>query len=149
MRYLLLADAPIELMSKSSPPLQSRQSKLQENTYYQVMHILRDSPDLTQRELAGRLGVSVSGVNYCLKALIGKGWVKMQNFSNSKNKFGYVYILTAKGLAEKTALTSVFLKRKLEEYEALRAEIESLKAELGSSGESQASPCAAAQSGSA
>lgn len=98
------------------------------------MHILRDSPDLTQRELAERLGVSVGGLNYCLKALMNKGWVKMQNFSNSKNKFGYVYILTAKGIAEKAALTSGFLKRKLEEYDALKAEIESLKAELVAEG---------------
>jgi EPS-associated MarR family transcriptional regulator len=116
------------------PPVQSRQSQLQENTYYQVMHILRDSPDVTQRELAARLGVSVGGLNYCLKALINKGWVKMQNFSSSKNKFGYVYILTAKGIAEKAALTSSFLKRKLVEYDALKAEIESLKAELGAAG---------------
>ncbi|WP_426104730.1 MarR family EPS-associated transcriptional regulator [Massilia sp. TSP1-1-2] len=129
-------------MHEPNQPLKSRQSKLQEDTYYQVMHILRDSPDLTQRELAERLGVSVSGLNYCLKALINKGWVKMQNFSYSKNKFGYVYILTAKGIAEKAALTGDFLKRKLEEYDALKAEIETLKAELSAERATQArSPC--------
>lgn len=94
------------------------------------MRILQENPDLTQRELAERLGVSVSGLNYCLKALIAKGWVKMQNFSHSRNKFGYVYILTPHGLAQKAALASVFLKRKLEEYAALKAEIEALEGEV-------------------
>lgn len=93
------------------------------------MRLLQANPDLTQRELAEELGVSVSGLNYCLKSLVEKGWVKMHNFSQSKNKFGYVYILTPSGMAEKAALTSRFLKRKLEEYEALTAEIQSLKTE--------------------
>ena len=104
----------------------SRQAKLQEDTYFRVMRILEENPDLTQRELAEKLGVSVGGLNYCLKALVEKGWVKMQNFANSKNKFGYVYLLTPSGVAEKAALTSRFLKRKMEEYEALKAEIEVL-----------------------
>ena len=94
------------------------------------MRILQDNPDLTQRELAEKLGVSVGGLNYCLKALMGKGWVKMQNFAHSKNKFGYVYMLTPRGISEKTALTSRFLKRKMDEYEALRAEIEMLRTEV-------------------
>ena len=95
------------------------------------MRILQDNPDLTQRELAHQLGVSVSGLNYCLKALMEKGWVKMQNFGQSKNKFGYVYLLTPKGIAQKTALARGFLKRKSEEYEALKAEISALKVEMG------------------
>lgn len=93
------------------------------------MRILEGNPDLTQRELAARLGMSVGGLNYCLKALMEKGWVKMQNFGQSKNKFGYVYILTPSGMTEKAALFSVFLKRKMDEYEALRMEIEILKNE--------------------
>lgn len=108
----------------------SRQSKLQEDTYFRVMRILQDNPDITQRELADKLGLSVGGINYCLKALIEKGWVKMQNFSQSKNKFGYVYILTPGGVVERAALTRAFLKRKLDEYEALRKEIESLRSEV-------------------
>ncbi|MDH4395568.1 MAG: MarR family EPS-associated transcriptional regulator [Limnobacter sp.] len=107
----------------------SRQSKIQEDTYFRVMRLLEANPDLTQRELAERLGVSVGGLNYCLKALMEKGLVKMQNFSQSKNKFGYVYVLTPRGIAEKAALTGKFLKRKMEEYEALRVEIEALKNE--------------------
>lgn len=107
----------------------SRQAKIQEDTYFRVMRLLQENPDLTQRELAKELGVSVGGLNYCLKALMEKGWVKVQNFSQSKNKFGYVYILTPPGIAEKAALTSRFLKRKMEEYESLKAEIEALKDE--------------------
>lgn len=113
----------------------NRQSQAQEDTYFRVMRILKDNPDLTQRELAEQLGVSVGSLNYCLKALIEKGWIKMQNFSQSKNKFGYVYILTPRGISEKAALTSNFLKRKRAEYEALKLEIESLSTELQSSRE--------------
>ena len=111
--------------------MKSRQTKLQEDTYFRVMHILQENPDLTQRELAKELGVSVGGLNYCLKALMERGWVKMQNFSHSKNKFGYVYLLTPTGIAEKATLTNQFLKRKMEEYEALKTEIEALKLEIG------------------
>jgi EPS-associated MarR family transcriptional regulator len=108
----------------------SRRSKLQKDTYFRVMRILQGNPDLTQREIAQLLGVSTSGLNYCLNALIDKGWVKMHNFSNSKNKFGYVYLLTPSGIAKKAALAGQFLERKLLEYEAMRAEIESLICEL-------------------
>lgn len=111
---------------KSPSIMTSRQAKLQEDTYYRVMRLLEENPDLTQRELAQKLGVSVGGLNYCLKALTEKGLVKMQNFANSKNKFGYVYVLTPRGIAEKARLTSNFLKRKMEEYEALKAEIDAL-----------------------
>ena len=104
----------------------SRQAQIQEDTYFRVMRILQENPDLTQRELAEKLGVSVGGLNYCLKALMDKGWVKMQNFQNSKNKFKYVYLLTPQGIAEKVTLTSRFLERKTQEYENLKAEIESL-----------------------
>ena len=105
----------------------SRQAQIQEDTYFRVMRILQENPDLTQRELAKRLGVSIGGLNYCLKALMDKGWVKMQNFQNSKNKFKYVYLLTPEGISEKVALTSRFLERKMQEYETLKAEIESLR----------------------
>jgi EPS-associated MarR family transcriptional regulator len=109
----------------------SRRSKLQEDTYFRILRILQDRPDVTQREIAQLLGVSTSGLNYCLNALIDKGWVKVNNFSESKNKFGYVYLLTPSGIAEKAALTGRFLERKLLEFEAMRAEIESLRSEGG------------------
>ena len=112
----------------------SRQAQIQEDTYFRVMRILQENPDLTQRELAEKLGVSVGGLNYCLKALVDKGWVKMQNFQNSKNKFKYVYLLTPQGIAERVALTSRFLDRKMQEYEALKAEIDSLHQDVQQAG---------------
>jgi len=108
----------------------SRQTQIQDDTHFRIMRILQENPDLTQRELADQLGMSVGGLNYCLKALIDKGFVKMQNFQNSKNKFKYVYLLTPQGIAEKLMLTSCFLKRKMEEFEALKIEIEALKSEV-------------------
>ena len=113
----------------------SRQAKLQEDTYFRVMRILQENPDLTQRELAEQLGMSLGGLNYCLKALMEKGLVKMKNFATSKNKFGYVYVLTPTGIAEKAAITHRFLQRKMDEYEALKAEIETLKSEVDKPGE--------------
>ena len=112
----------------------SRQAQIQEDTYFRVMRILQGNPDLTQRELAEKLGVSVGGLNYCLNALMDKGWVKMQNFQNSKNKFKYVYLLTPQGIAEKVALTNRFLERKMREYETLKAEIDSLHQDVQSVG---------------
>ncbi len=91
-----------------------------------MLLILQGYYDLTQREIAQLLGVSTSGLNYCLNALIDKDWVKVHNSSESKNKFGYVYLLTPSGISEKATLTDRFLQRKLLENEALRAEIESL-----------------------
>jgi len=110
--------------------MSSRQAKLQEDTFFRVMRILQENPDLNQRELADQLGISVGGLNYSLKALMEKGLVKMKNFANSKNKFGYVYVLTPSGMAEKAAITDRFLRRKIDEYEMLEAEIEALKSEL-------------------
>ena len=111
----------------------SRRSQLQEDTYFRVLRMLQDNPDMTQREIAQSLGLSARGLNYCLKALIEKGWVKVHNFSQSKNKFGYIYVLTPQGIAEKLALTSRFLNRKLSEYEALKVEIDGLQTEVQTS----------------
>jgi EPS-associated MarR family transcriptional regulator len=107
----------------------SRQSQIQEDTTFRVLRILAQEPDISQRDLADRLGLSLGGLNYCLRALIDKGFVKLENFSNSRHKFGYVYILTPAGLLEKAALTGRFLKRKMTEYEALKAEIASIRSE--------------------
>ena len=109
----------------------NRQANTQDETHFRVMRILQDNPDLTQRELAQKLGISVGGLNYCLNALIDKGFVKVSNFQQSKNKFKYVYLLTPQGFAEKVAMTSRFLKRKMDEYDALKGEIEALQAEVG------------------
>jgi len=106
------------------------QAKNEQEAHFRIMRILQEKPDLTQRKLAEMLGMSVGGVNYCLNALIDKGFVKMDNFQKSKNKFKYVYLLTPQGVAGKMALTSLFLKRKMDEYEALRMEIEKLRTEV-------------------
>ena len=107
----------------------SRQAKIQEDTTFRIMRILQENPDISQRDLAERLGMSLGGLNYCLKALMDKGLVKLENFQNSHHKFKYMYVLTPAGLAQKLTMTRRFLKRKMEEYEALRAEIEALQAE--------------------
>ena len=95
-----------------------------------VLRLLEVDPKLSQRDIADRLGVSLGSVNYCLKALIEKGWVKVNNFRRSDNKMGYAYILTPRGVSEHLKQTKDFLKRKLEEYDQLRTEIKVLEDEL-------------------
>lgn len=87
-------------------------------------------PEVSQRTLARELGISLGSINFCLQALVEKGWIKMQNFSQSKNKLRYAYLLTPAGVTEKSKLTAEFLKRKVAEYETLHAEIEALRAEV-------------------
>ena len=84
---------------------------------------------MSQREIAARMGVSLGKANYCLKSLIDKGYIKARNFYNSNHKVGYIYMLTPSGVEEKVSVTYRFLKRKMQEYEAIKAEIESLQAE--------------------
>jgi MarR family transcriptional regulator, temperature-dependent positive regulator of motility len=98
--------------------------------HLKVLRLLQDSPQLNQREMADALGVSLGKTNYCLKALMDKGYVKMQNFMSSHNKLAYSYLLTPSGISEKAHLTTQFLKRKVAEYEALQLEIEALKCEV-------------------
>ena len=97
-----------------------------------VLRALEANPELSQRQLAAELGVSLGGVNYALKALVERGFVKAGNFRNSSNKVAYLYVLTPQGVSEKASLTTAFLSRKLEEYEVLRQEIESLGGEVDS-----------------
>ena len=97
-----------------------------------VLRALEANPELSQRQLAAELGVSLGGVNYALKALMERGFVKADNFRKSGNKVAYLYVLTPKGVAEKTSLAAAFLGRKIEEYEVLRQEIEALQGEVGS-----------------
>ncbi|MBK5914647.1 MarR family EPS-associated transcriptional regulator [Rhodocyclus purpureus] len=101
-----------------------------EDLHFRVLKLLHDKPDISQRDLADQLGVSHGKMNYCLNALIDKGLVKLENFQSSQHKFKYAYLLTPAGIAEKAALTGRFLKRKMAEYEALKAEIEALQADL-------------------
>jgi EPS-associated MarR family transcriptional regulator len=97
-----------------------------------VLRALESNPELSQRQLAAELGVSLGGVNYALKALVERGFVKADNFRKSGNKVAYLYVLTPQGVAEKASLAGAFLGKKLEEYEVLRQEIEALKGEVGS-----------------
>lgn len=105
-------------------------SDSKEDIHFRVLRLLQNNPNLTQRQIAEALGVSVGRTNYCLKAVAEKGLVKVKNFRNSQNKMAYAYNLTPKGIAEKTALTGRFLKRKMAEHKALKQEIDTLQAEL-------------------
>lgn len=104
-------------------------SPLNENTRFTVLRLLEINPQMTQRDLAQAMGVSLGKTNYCLKALLDKGLLKVHNFQSSQRKLAYAYLLTPSGIAEKAALTGRFLQRKMDEFEALKAEIASLQSE--------------------
>ena len=102
---------------------------LSDETRYKLLRMLEANPQASQRDLAQALDISVGKVNYCLNALIEKGWLKAQNFKNSKNKRAYMYYLTPRGFEEKARVTVRFFRQRLAEHEALSAEIESLRRE--------------------
>lgn len=104
--------------------------ELTDETRYRLLKYLSEHPDATQRELARELGVSVGKINYCLHALMSRGWVKLRNFRRSERKTAYAYVLTPKGFAEKVNVTSAFLRRKVAEFDLLTREIETLTAEV-------------------
>ena len=91
--------------------------------HFEILRKIQKKPNSSQRELADELGFSLGKLNYCLKALQTKGFVKIKNFSKNPNKLNYFYILTPKGLAEKTKLTLDFMQRKMKEYDELKKEI--------------------------
>jgi EPS-associated MarR family transcriptional regulator len=97
------------------------------DVHFRVLHLLEEEPEITQRELAEKLGISLGGANYCLKALIQIGHIKAGNFSKNSEKSMYLYLLTPQGISEKAKLTTGFLKRKMAEYRALKKEIESVQ----------------------
>lgn len=107
---------------------------LDETTHYGLLKTLEENPELSQRDLAKRLGVSLGKVNFCLNALVEKGSLKINNFRNSDNKLAYAYLLTPRGVEEKARITVQFLKYKVQEYERLRAEIEELQREAEQKG---------------
>ena len=100
------------------------------DTEYTLLKILKDNPDMTQRQLSKELGLSLGKTNYLIHALMGKGWVKLTNFRRSNKKLGYLYLITPKGIEEKSILAKKFLERKSAEYIKLKEEIEILKSEL-------------------
>lgn len=102
---------------------------MSDDTHLKVLRLVEQNPNISQRELAKELGVSLGKANYCLRALLEKGWVKVRNFRNSENKIRYAYLLTPSGIDNKARLTVTYLKIKVAEYESMRAEIEQLKKE--------------------
>ena len=105
-------------------------SDVRDEASLRMLRLLEEHPEASQRDLAERLGMSLGGVNYCLKALMERGLVKLENFQSSRHKFKYVYVLTPAGLAQRVSLTGQFLRRKMAEYQALELEIEQLKSEV-------------------
>ena len=103
---------------------------MNEEITYKVIKLIEQDPEISQRDLSRELGVSLGKVNYCLKALVDKGWVKAKNFKNKKNKLAYRYLLTPQGVQQKAQLTASFLKRKVVEYERLQEEIAALRKEV-------------------
>lgn len=97
---------------------------------YRLMRLLEANPGMSQREAARELGISLGRLNYCVQALVRKGWVKATRFKNSRNKAAYMYLLTPRGIEEKASLTLAFLQIKTREYEMLRAEIEQIRQEV-------------------
>lgn len=107
---------------------------LDDKTRYRLLKLLQENPELSQRQIAEVLGVSVGKTNHCLRALLDKGLLKVRNFRDNRNKLAYAYYLTPKGAQEKVRATAGFLKRKLEEYQGLEREIEELKREVRATG---------------
>lgn len=107
---------------------------LDETTHYSLLKTLEENPGLSQRDLAKKLGISLGKVNFCLKALVEKGNLKINNFRNSDNKLAYAYLLTPRGVEQRARMTVQFLKYKVQEYERLRTEIDELQREAKQKG---------------
>ena len=112
------------------PPAPTRGTLVQEALHFRALRALAKQPNLSQRQLAEQLGVSLGKTNHLLHALVDKGLLMASHFRNSQNKMAHAYLVTPTGLAEKAAMTRGYLNRKLQEYEALRKEIRQIKAEL-------------------
>jgi EPS-associated MarR family transcriptional regulator len=97
---------------------------------YKLMQLLEANPRMSQREAARTLGISLGQVNYCVQALIRKGWIKASRFKNSHRKAAYMYLLTPRGIEEKASLTVEFLRIKMREYNILRDEIEQMRRDI-------------------
>ncbi len=110
-------------------PMSIRRQTANDHTLFWTLKLLQDNPGVTQRTLAKEVGINVSSINFCLKALVEKGWIKMGNFSKNSDKLSYAYLLTPAGVAEKAVLTRRFVQRKMAEYEKLHEEIDALQLE--------------------
>jgi EPS-associated MarR family transcriptional regulator len=110
--------------------MNSRSKTQHPDTHYRVMDLIHKNPDISQRELAKETGISLGSMHYCLKALALKGWVKVGNFKDNPDKSVYLYLLTPEGITQKSKLAIDFLRRKKQEYDALKHEIDQLTEEL-------------------
>ena len=119
---------------------------LSDDLRFKLLRLLAEEPQISQRDLASRLGISVGKTNYCLSALIEKGSVKISNFRKADNKLAYAYLLTPQGIEEKARITVSFLKRKVLEYAELQTEIESLRQEVLAAGADRAESLQPAES---
>jgi EPS-associated MarR family transcriptional regulator len=108
----------------------ARAPALADEVRYKLLRLIADNPRISQRDVARELGISLGKANYCLRSLIGTGWVKAANFKNSNSKIAYMYLLTPRGIKEKAGVTMRFLQARMREYEALRVEIDRIRAEL-------------------
>ncbi len=119
-------------LRESPQPVTTKRDQLREDVRFRILRLLQENPEMSQRDLAKAVGVSTGGMHYVLNALLEKGLIKLGNFTAAEDKRRYAYKLTPKGITEKAVLTRKFLARKMAEYEALRAEIEEVGAELAS-----------------
>jgi EPS-associated MarR family transcriptional regulator len=101
-----------------------------DDTHLRLLRLLESKPNLSQRALARELGISLGKINYCLNALIEKGWIKVRNFRSSDNKLSYIYLVTPRGIESKATITMRFLRNKMDEYETLKREIALLQREV-------------------
>ncbi len=121
-------------MNDQPSPQPGRDGRLNDEAHLKLLRLLEANPRMAQRELADALGISVGKANYCVKALLEKGLIKVSNFRRSDNKLAYAYLLTPAGVSAKAALTVRFLRRKTAEYEALKQEIAALEWEVARQG---------------
>jgi EPS-associated MarR family transcriptional regulator len=103
---------------------------LTDEVRYRLLKLLEPNPELSQREVARELGISLGKANYCLKALVDRGWIKVTNFKNSRNKMAYMYLLTPSGIEAKARIAARFLQMKMREHQALEREIEQIRSEV-------------------
>ena len=112
------------------PMVSDKIAQQREDVHFRVLRLLESRPDASQREIAEELGVSLGAINFCVKALIDKGHIKLANFKASKNKLGYVYVLTPEGIAHRAQLAAGFIERKMAEFAAIQAELDQLRGEF-------------------
>ena len=110
-----------------------KKSPMNSDIHFKLLDILEKNPELSQRLLSRELGISLGSINYCIRALVEKGQVKVHNFKKNSNKIGYVYLLTPQGISEKISMTKEFLRKRIKEYDQLQKEIRQLKNDISSS----------------